>query len=265
MGKPVVGAAVRFVPLNRRGRATWSRGRDKVEPRTDEEGWFDAGAIPAGRYALIIGVGAREVLAGERDIAGTEVRLPIGLGSHTIRVKVEDAQGKPVRKAEFGAYELGRPGGWGPCVRTRDMREEASRTGVYEIPYVGTGRWKVNVDARHARGTGTVDVGPATPEPLVVVRLPPTGVLVVRAVDGQGRPVENVQIQVDHPSGRPSYSYPTDEKGEMRLDLPAETWKVGRAARRSFGFEGKPREIEVEAHAETVVEFTVRREDYEER
>lgn len=265
MGKPVVGAVVRFVPLNKRGRPSWSRGRRKVEPRTDREGWFDAGRIPAGDYALIIKIGSREVLPGSQDVAGTEAHLPIVLGSHTIRIKIEDSRGQPVRKAEFGAFEIGQHGNWGWGVRTRDMREEASRTGIYELPYIVAGRWHAYTNVASAHVAEMVEVGPTAPEPLVVLRLPPTGTLVVRAVDPQGRPVRNVHIRIVHPSGIPGYGFPTDEKGEMRRELRAEVWHVGRTARMGLGFEGQPLEIKVKAHAETVVEFTVRREDYEER
>ena len=57
------------------------------------------------------------------------------------------------------------------------------------------------------------------------------------------------------------YGYETEENGEMRLQLPAETWQVGRAAGIVLGFEGKPLPIKLKAHGETVVEFTVVRKE----
>jgi hypothetical protein len=258
-GKPVVGAAVQFVALNRKGRASWSVGGPKQPPRTDREGVFKAG-LPAGKYALIIEIGKREVLVRTREVAGAETRLPIVLGTHTIRVKIEDSRGRPIRKAEFGAFQLGDKDAWGWGVRTRDMTEEFSKDGAYELSYIVAGRWKVYANVHSAHVTETVDVGPATPNPQVVLCLPPTGPLIVRAVDKQGRPVKGVQIRVVHPSGMPGYSFPTNEKGEMRRELRAETWQVGRAARFGLGFEGEPLSIEVKPHAETVVEFTVERE-----
>jgi hypothetical protein len=141
------------------------------------------------------------------------------------------------------------------------MKKIRSQNGVYELPYVVSGRWSVYTNVHSAHVSKLVEVGPVTPQPLVVLRLPPTGTLVVRAVDRQGRPVEGVHIRVVHPSGVPGYGFPTDEKGEMRRELRAEVWHVGRSARRGLGFEGKPLSIQVKPHAETVVEFTVEREE----
>jgi hypothetical protein len=254
--RPLAGAEIEIYPIAAQ-QGSWRIIQGEDWPRSDATGAFAIDGVMEGRYAVLCSIGEFTVLSGTVDRAReAPVRVPLELGTYAVRVKVVDAGGKPLTAAE---PEVWRQGGadWEDCVRSRDMEELRRADGVYVLPYVKPGRWCVQVNAgdAHAEG-GPVEVGPASPEPLVVVRLEPRGTLVVRVVDRQGRPAAGVQIRIEHPTGTPGYSYPTDGKGEHRRDLTAQAWRVGLADRP--GWLGEPLSVEVKADQENVVELVVK-------
>lgn len=78
----------------------------------------------------------------------------------------------------------------------------------------------------------------------------------MQTVDAAGKPVPNVQVLVQDPSGCPSYNYPTNDAGELRRELSAREWQVGVAE--GLGWKGEPKTVEVLPDRENVVELVVR-------
>ncbi len=257
-GRPFPNAEVQLVGLNKKGKASWTVSVGKRRrPRTDAEGIVRFEAVPEGRYAVSVVSGRWEVGCGTVEVAGSESpTFSIKLGLYSVRVRVVDGQGKPVTKAGLGIVRL-QKGPWGGGVRPKDMEEASSANGVYTVPYLHEGRHTAYVNAKSAHvSVRDIDVGPDSPNPEVVLRLPATGTLIVKAVDANGNPVEGVDIRVTDRSEIPGYMYTTNREGEIRpLELTAKTWLVGLTD--ILDWKGKPQEVEVQPFTETRVKVKV--------
>lgn len=260
-GKPVAGAELKIFPVDADGNPSWTLTvGERPVPRSDLQGKMRIEGVKEGRHGIFCLVDEYEMLCGTFEARAQKDRAPvqlnIDLGTYSIRIRVLDANGRPVPEAQPSAWQ-GDDKPWADAVRTRDMKPIRRADGIYVLPYLKQGRYGafVNVGDAHAEG-GPVEVGPENPAPEVVVRLTPRGTLVVRTVDAQGKAVPNVQILVSDPSGTPSYNYPTDDAGEFRLDLSARAWKVGFAE--LLDWKGEPQTVEILPDRESRVDLVVR-------
>jgi RNA polymerase sigma-70 factor (ECF subfamily) len=256
-GKRLPGIEVDLVPAKGNSTAGWRRAR------TGTDGVLRLKPLAPGDYHVSCEVRDIEVRLGVHEIGDQDpARLDLALGPYTVRLRVADAEGRPVEKANVEIWKEGEAYNVG--VRTFDA---FGRKGVYTMPYVAEGRFGAHVDWNDAEGRSfsvaerrNFVVGPANPGPEVDLRLSPMGTLLVRAVDTAGRPLKGVEIWIQYPSS-PRYvcPYPTDRNGELRMRLTARTWHVhvGGEQERWPAFKGRPRAIDVRPGEVTRVEFVV--------
>jgi hypothetical protein len=255
-GRPVTGKAVDLIGVDARGKPGWRMTSGDDRPlRTDAAGAITFAEVPEGRYAVFVEVGDWEVRCGLVDVAGKEpMRLPVALGPHEARVRVLDGRGDPVREAGVSLWIDGRD--WVGVV-PRDFGEVRSRTGVYEVPFLVKGSYRVcvNVGCGHALAA-PFEVGVGDP-PEVVVRMDPMGSIVVRVTDAAGDPVREAHVRALRVSDGAGIGEDTNRKGRVRFgDLTTGKWRVGLSGDGIDDFRGEPREVEVRGFEETLVELT---------
>lgn len=219
-GKPVAGARVRIdeeVPRERAAATEW-----KVARRVGATGADGKVLLPrSAEEKMTVRVAAPGLVPGEREeVRGAAVSLALAAG-RPLRLRVEDAQGKPVP----GALARLRESGW-PLGR-------ADETGLLALD-AGAGGLDLELSAEDGRSVATAAkpaAATANPEPRAV-RLPPllavTG-KVVSAADG--RPVAGALVWSYHDIGAFTR---TAADGAYRLSASAGPEPMVQAAANGF-------------------------------